>query len=229
MFWSEDDKVKKTTISTQVSDVSIQLICTQLPGDHIYQLTTALLKILPWLSDNSQIAVQQIYIPASGNGWQRSEHSKDNLLNLSKRSRLKIRLPFAYLDQIKQLTGKQISVDGYSVQFGNIKIAKIAASDILVSRFVYIPDTEDNEEEFLSIAYQQLKQKNIVVKKMLCGKTAHFNLNNQTILTRSLMLAELSTEDSLILQASGIGDFYLYGCGVFIPQKGIKAINPEDS
>jgi CRISPR-associated protein Cas6 len=229
MFWSEENKVQKEIISTEITDVSIKLFCKQLPGDHIYQLTTALVKVLPWLSKDPQIAVQQLFIPASGNGWQRDDLSTENLLHLSKRTRLKIRLPLKYLEQINTLTGKEISLDGYAIKFGEIKIAKITASEILVSRFVYIPDTEEDEEEFLSVAYQQLKQKNIVVKKMLCGKTAQFNFNGQMILTRSLMLADLSTEDSLILQNSGIGDYYLYGCGVFIPQKGIKAIHPDDS
>jgi len=229
MFWSEEDKVQKEIVSHQITDVSIQLFCKQLPGDHIYQLTTALIKIMPWLGNDPHIAIHQIFIPASGNGWQRNELSTDDIVHLSKRTRLKIRLPLKYLEQIELLTDKEIIVDGYTVKFGKIKTAKISASEILVSRFVYIPDTEEDEEEFLSIAYQQLKQKNIVIKKMLCGKTARFNFNGQMILTRSLMLADLSTDDSITLQNSGIGENYLYGCGVFIPQKGIKAINPDDS
>jgi CRISPR-associated protein Cas6 len=228
MFWSEDDKVEKKISSTQITDVSIQLLCSQLPGDHIYLLTSEIVKILPWLINEPRIAIQQIYIPASGNGWQRNEHSTDNLLHLSKRTRLKIRLPIKYIDKIQQLSGKEIVVAGYPVKFGNIKSAKIAASEILVSRFVFIPDTEEDEDKFLTLAYQQFKQNNISVKKMLCGKTAQFNFNNQMILTRSLMLADLSTEDSIKIQETGVGDFYLYGCGVFIPQKGIKAINNDD-
>ena len=62
---------------------------------------------------------------------------------------------------------------------------------------------------------------------MLCGKSAHFNFDGQLIKTRSLMLADLSTEDSLISQNNGLGDHYLFGFGVFIPQKGIKAVNQE--
>ncbi len=228
MFWTEDEKVEKKVFSTQVSDVSIQLFCKQLPGDHIYQLASALVNILPWLNKDPRIAIQQIYIPASGNGWQRYEHSTENLLHLSKRSRLKIRLPFEYIDKLHELTGKEIVVAGYSVKFGNIKISKIAASETLISRFVYFSDTNDNEDQLLSIVYQQFKQKNILVKKMLCGKTARFNFNNETILTRSLMLADLGIGDSIKIQESGIGNYYLYGCGVFIPQKGIKAVNKNN-
>ncbi|MFK5893751.1 MAG: type I-MYXAN CRISPR-associated protein Cas6/Cmx6, partial [Pseudomonadota bacterium] len=187
------------------------------------------IKILPWLTIDPHIAIQQIYIPASGNGWQRGDHSTDSLLHLSKRTRLKIRLPYEYIDKLNELTGKEILVAGYPIKFGKIKITNIGTSEILVSRFVHIPDTENDEEQFLSIAYQQLKQKNVVIKKMLCGKSARFNFNNQVILTRSLMLADLSSEDSLLIQSTGVGENYLYGCGVFIPQKGIKAINKDDT
>ena len=227
MFWSEDDKLEKKVESDEITDISIQLICDKLPGDHIFLLSRALIAIFPWLEQDPQIAIQQIYIPASGNGWQRDDLSTDTLVYLSKRTRLKIRLPLKYLDRIYQLTGNEVMVSGHLVKFGNIKISKITASEILLARFVHIPETENNEEKFLSLAFEQLKQNNIAIKKMLCGKSTHFNFAGQLIKTRSLMLADLSTEDSLTIQAYGIGDHYLFGCGVFIPQKGIKALNQD--
>ena len=47
------------------------------------------------------------------------------------------------------------------------------------------------------------------------------------IKTRSLMIADISPEESILLQENGIGLYYSYGCGVFIPQKGITAVNSE--
>jgi CRISPR-associated protein Cas6 len=227
MFWSEDDNLEKKVESNDITDISIQLICNKLPGDHIYLLTRAIIEILPWIENDPQIAIQQIYIPASGNGWQREALKTDNLVYLSKRTRLKIRLPFKYLDMIKELTGKEVTISGHSIKFGNIKTSKITASEILVSRFAHIPETDDDEGKFLSLAFEQLKFNNVIIKKMLCGKSTYFNFAGRLLKTRSLMLADLSIEDSLIIQSHGIGDHYLFGCGVFIPQKGIRAVNQE--
>ncbi len=227
MFWSDDTEVEKKIISREIIDVSIHLSCKLLPSDHIFELSNALIKLMPWLKADPQISIQQLYLPASGNGWQRRAQSVDELVHLSKRTRLKIRLPSKYIKQIQLLVDKEIQVSDFVIKFGKIKELKLSASEILVSRFVHIPDCDDDEEKFLGIAFEQLKQKNIIVKKMLCGKTTQLNFNGKNILTRSLMLADLSTENSLIIQESGIGDFYLYGCGLFIPQKGIKAINND--
>ncbi|MFK5985096.1 MAG: type I-MYXAN CRISPR-associated protein Cas6/Cmx6 [Pseudomonadota bacterium] len=225
MYWSDETRIEEKNVSAKILDLSIHISCKKLPSDHIYHLATALVEILPWLQDDPRIAIQQIYLPASGNGWQRAEKNINDLVYLSKRTRLKIRLPMDYIQQLQHLIGKEISVAGFLIQFGSIKEVKINASEILISRFVYFPETENDEEKFLTLAYQQLKQKNIVVKKMLCGKTTHLNFNGKEFLTRSLMLADLTNDDSLALQEQGIGNYYLYGCGVFIPQKGIKALN----
>ncbi|NOQ78964.1 MAG: type I-MYXAN CRISPR-associated protein Cas6/Cmx6, partial [Gammaproteobacteria bacterium] len=48
------------------------------------------------------------------------------------------------------------------------------------------------------------------------------------IKTRSLMIADISPEESIRLQETGVGQYYSYGCGVFIPQKGITAVNATD-
>ncbi len=227
MYWTDDTPADDNKYSRSMVDVSIRIECQQIPADHIDTLTQELLKKLPWLSEVENSAVHQIYIPVSANGWERDPTARDTILHLPKRTRLRIRVDKNYVDKMQALEGQSINIDGYTLKFGKMKTLPISSSEILVSRFVYIPQTEDNEEKFLEIAYQQLRQKDVVIKKMLCGKTSQFSLQGKTIKTRSLMLADLKREDSIILQESGIGEYNLYGCGIFIPQKGIKAVNQE--
>ena len=42
------------------------------------------------------------------------------------------------------------------------------------------------------------------------------------------MLADLSADESLRLQQFGLGPYRYIGCGLFIPYKGIKAVNRDD-
>jgi len=225
MFWSEDKKPDAITKSDSIIDASIKLSCKEIPIDHAYELSQALVAILPWLASDERIAIHQIYIPASGNGWERPEQTK---MPLSRRSRLKIRLPSEYLTQLGQIQGQQIQISGENMTFGAISSSPLSISSTLVSRYVYMQDASEDEEDFLNKAYTLLTERGLGISKMLCGKSVYLKYQDKTILTRSLMLAEMNPEDSLKVQESGIGENNLLGCGIFIPQKGIKAVNDSD-
>jgi hypothetical protein len=49
------------------------------------------------------------------------------------------------------------------------------------------------------------------------------------IFTRSLMVADLEPEQSVRLQQIGLGAGRTFGCGLFIPHKGIKAVKENDA
>jgi hypothetical protein len=65
----------------------------------------------------------------------------------------------------------------------------------------------------------------IRVRKALCGKTTALAAPDGPIETRSLMLADLTPEESLRLQQQGLGPHRAMGCGLFIPHKGIAAVH----
>ena len=65
----------------------------------------------------------------------------------------------------------------------------------------------------------------INIKKALCGRSMVISFGKKTLYTRSLMIADLSKEESLKLQEEGVGDKKLYGCGIFLPHKSIDAVN----
>jgi len=44
------------------------------------------------------------------------------------------------------------------------------------------------------------------------------------VATRSVMVADISKEEALLLQQKGLGFQQIYGCGLFIPQKDINEI-----
>jgi hypothetical protein len=66
------------------------------------------------------------------------------------------------------------------------------------------------------------------VRKALCGKATPLATPNGMVHTRSLMLADLSVEESVRLQQHGLGPHRELGCGIFIPHKGVDAVKSLD-
>ncbi len=227
MFWSEEEKPQEFQAPDKVVDLSFKLNCKQIKLDHAWSLTNAINEILPWFKEESQCAVHHIYIPQSGNGWIRSDEFEDEVIQLSRRTRLKLRVPRHRIEDTRTLTGKKITVDGFELTFGPSEQQLLSTLTTLVSRHVHVPDTDNDEEAFLKVIYQQIQAMDIDVRKMLCGKSHTLSTPSDPIKTRSLMIADISPEESILLQENGVGDFYSYGCGVFIPQKGITAVNAD--
>ena len=59
---------------------------------------------------------------------------------------------------------------------------------------------------------------------MMCGKETHVSIGDSVVTTRSLMIADLSSADSILLQQRGLGSHRWMGCGIFLPHKDINEI-----
>ncbi len=80
---------------------------------------------------------------------------------------------------------------------------------------------EQDENLFLERMARELEEKDIQVKKALCGKTSRIATDDGPLITRSLMIADLSPIESVKLQQEGLGEHQHLGCGLFLPMKGI--------
>jgi hypothetical protein len=60
---------------------------------------------------------------------------------------------------------------------------------------------------------------------MLCGIEHLIHTPSRPVRTRSLMLADLTVEESVRLQQSGLGPLRQLGCGLFLPHKGISELH----
>jgi len=228
MFWNEEEKPEEFTAPNNIIDLSFKVSCKQIKLDHAWALTSAINEILPWFIDEPQSAIHHIYIPQSGNGWERLDSFSDEIIQLSRRTRLKIRVPMKYKEDVLALNGQTIIIDGNNMAIGKAEQHLLSTMTTIVARHVHVPDTNDDENAFLSKIHQQIKGMDIRVRKMLCGKSHQLKTPDGFIKTRSLMIADITPEESIQLQENGIGDYYSYGCGIFIPQKGITAVNGNE-
>lgn len=228
MYWQEDTPPKTPTIPSTLTDFAYRIQCPHLPLDHAYALSTAIQQALPWLADLPAAGIHLIHGAESGNGWSRPQDNPQAWLHLSRRTRLVLRLPHTHLEAAKQLTGQTLMIDGHALQVGTASIKPLVSSTTLFSRYVIGPEAETAEAAWITELVQQLRTLGISVRKILSGKPHKLQMPTHTLYTRSVMIADLTPDESIILQHQGLGAGRKTGCGLFIPYKGITAVNASE-
>lgn len=223
MFWTEEKAKKEFAVPDEVVDLVFKLDCKMLPLEHAYALSQAIQSVLDWVETEAMAGIHQIHVAESGNGWMRPEDPGNEVLHLSHRTRMSLRLPKARIEDARQLTGRTLDIDGYSLTIGEASIKPLSDLSPLFSRYV-ICDTELSEEQFLIAVAEELQTMEIPVIKMMAGKQRVIKTPDGDLYTRSVMVAELEKEHAVRLQQHGIGPGRHLGCGIFLPQKGIKPV-----
>lgn len=217
MFWQENIKEEKFTIPEKVVDISFQINSKVLPIDHISLLKNALCEHIDCSQDN--LAFFDISV-ADGNGW---EQDKNGFFYPSARSKLTIRMRKEYIETI-DLVGKTLNLDEYEINIKKFKAEKkLSDSSIVFSKMLV--DDFDSEDKFLQDSFHKLQAIDITPTKMMAGLRREITIDGKKIKTRSLMIADLSKSNSVKLQENGLGNYQLFGCGVFVPQKGIDSVD----
>ena len=224
MFWTEEnDEQEQFVIPENVLDVVFAVKdCPCLPAEHAYSLSQALHDALPWLYEEEQVGVHPIYGAESGNGWQRPE-DPDAPIYLSRRQKMTLRVPRERLDDALQLSGQTLEIDGYSLTVGEAKTRPLSDLPTLFARNV-ATEPGLSEDAFLTRVAEELRELDVQVKKMMASIERDVRTPDGPLHTRGLMLADLKPEDSVRLQETGLGPHRKLGCGLFVPQKGIKAV-----
>ncbi len=207
----------------EMVDLGFKLEAKSILLDHAQVLSDAILKALPWLADETDAGIHMIHVAASGNGWLRPEDPENEVLCLSKRTRLHIRIPKNRVDDANQLTGSLLSFGLSEIKIGPSQIKPLIESSTLFARYI-VSDVTESETDFMQRQADILTTMGINVKKMLCGMANVFKISQQPIHSKSLMLAELTPEESILMQEKGLGLLRLSGFGLFNPHKGIAAV-----
>lgn len=227
MFWQEDkEDTSGYQVPDEIVDISFKLNGKNLPLDHAYALSEAMKTALPWLADEEDAGVHLIHVAESGNGWYRPEDVENELLHLSRRTRMTLRLPQHRLDDARELEGTTLDIEGFELVLSDSSIKKLSALGTQFSRHV-ITDPDQSEEAFLYQVAEEIESLGIKVRKMLAGKSHAFRTPDGPLHTRSVMLADLEPEQAVLLQQKGIGSGRKMGCGIFIPHKGINSVDEK--
>ena len=226
MYWTEHNNQTAYTVPDDIVDLTFRVSCRCLPVDHAYALSQAIVQALPWLAKEERAGIHLIHGAESGHGWQRPQDPDNEVLHLSRRTKLTLRLPKECVSRAKEITGLTLEVDGYPLEVGSATVRPLSALTTLFSRYVVALEEED-EERFTHRAADELMELGVSARKLLCGKSHVFRTAAERVFTRRLMVADLKVENSVKLQQQGLGPHRKLGCGLFIPHKGIGPVNAE--
>ena len=173
-----------------------------LDRDNGYQFLSGLSKPFPFLHGRQEIQIA----PVRGT---RTEDSKGILLDRG--SRLHIRgLSF---EQALEMGHSKIRVGGVSVLLGEPSVRFLEASPKLVSRLVVVK----GGLEYLD--FIKLFGERIPWAAYEIGGRKTLSIKGFTTVGYTVVLHELTPEQSLQVQMTGVGSHTSMGCGVFYPAK----------
>ena len=225
MFWQDEKRPADYAVPDDVVDVVFSVDCRELPVDHAHSLSTAIRRAAPWISEEAEIGVHTVHVAGSQNGWERPAHGTETRLLLSKRTKLTIRAPKHAVDRLSHdLCGAALDVDGCPLKIREAHTRLLSKQGTLQARYVVAESVDESDEAFLSRMARELGALGIRVRRALCGRTNLLMTPAGPIATRSLMLADLSPDESVLLQRRGLGPLRQMGCGIFIPHKGIDSV-----
>lgn len=207
-----------------VINLSFRVNGTELPADHNHRLLAAICKLLPQIHKLEKIAINTITgIP-----------NKQGKITLTHKSRLLLRLPVEAIAQVYPLVNQTLDIGGCKIQLGDAELQTLKPVDILKARLVTIKGYTE-PETFLGAAYRQLQELSINANvgipanekgepKRLTLKIRHEE-KQHIIVGFSVIVSDLSPEDSIKLQIHGLGGKRRLGCGIFCPNISVYQSN----
>lgn len=224
-YWNDpqDEDQPQLRVPEDVADLSFRVECRGgLEVDHAYALYQAVVRALPWFETEPGVALHTLHGAESGNGWIRP-YKEGELLYLSKRTRLRLRLPKHRFADAMALEGQVINVGDCTVKINRPAIRALSTQTTLFTRSLVSENTQ-SENEFLHHATEMLNAKGIHPQRMMGGRRHAIKTLAQTLYARSLMIVDLAFEESIQLQQNGLGEEQKLGCGIFLPHKSIDAV-----
>ena len=217
MHWEVEKEADEVTVPDDVVDVVFDIRCKSLPVDNAWAIYQGLKPHLPWIDSEARAAIHPLRVAESAHGWQRPE-DPDELLHLSRRTRLILRLPAARVDEALALAGKVLEVAGHSMEIAKGSVRKLSKDTTLTAHNLVIEE-DDDEEQFVRRQIDRMRALGVKPKKVLPGLSHTLRTADDTLCVVRLTVEGLSIDDAIKLQQEGLGQYGYLGCGIFIPQK----------
>jgi CRISPR-associated protein Cas6 len=203
----------------EVLDAVFAIECRSLPVDHAWALSSAIQAALPWFAGEPQAGLHTVHGAASGSGWMRPE-GEGAVLQLSRRTKLVLRLPESRLEDAAALTGRTLDIAGWPMRVGRLAARPLLRIASLFARSVIFEGAAD-ESAFVAAAIEALRALGVESSTMLCGREVTLATPQRSYRTRSLMVTVATPAQSVELQRHGLGEARKLGCGLFIPHKDV--------
>ncbi|RLS85841.1 MAG: type I-MYXAN CRISPR-associated protein Cas6/Cmx6 [Planctomycetota bacterium] len=197
-------------------DLVFPTLGSSIPVDHGYPLYSALARPFPVIHHEGS-DIQFCFI----NG----EPAGEGKLRLTSQSCFRLRLGTALIHQALALANKLLDISGHKVRLGAPNVSILAPAARLYSRFVTIKNNVE-PESFLAKVRERLTERNLEGEASIPvhesgPRLGEFHrkvmrIGGKSIVGYPLVLAGLNDEDSIRLQAEGIGGRQRIGAGFFL-------------
>ena len=215
MSWAFPEHKPEEYTPRQI-DLQFDLVGTTIPADNAQALADALLRVLPWLGEDSGTGIQHLKGAETNKG--------DASLNINRRTKLYVRVPKARVEDMQRLVGHTLDLGGHPLQLGSFKTREFSPFANIYAHFV---DTGSvSEEQFVQDVMRELDGRFQLRCGFICGKQQTLHSASGPLHGYSLMLHDVPPHKSLQLQDEGMGRNRLLGCGIFIPHKSIAPVVP---
>jgi CRISPR-associated protein Cas6 len=198
-------------------DLSFRITGISIPKDHGYGLFSALSNIC----GNKLHGAEWLAIhPILGDVKENSIYFRNN------QSYLKLRIDPKFIPDMYYLCGKTIQINSNLINIGNLGVYPLKPCTCLRSWFVIIKNREAVEPDSISFkdaVKRQLDRLGVFHANIEIGKEHWLRAGsgNHKGSTKgfSVVIDNLSDEDSMIVQQNGIGAKQRMGCGIFNPMR----------
>lgn len=189
-------------------DVAFQLVGGTLPVDHGFLLYGAVSRNLPIFHENQDVGMKLVRGRYVGNG----------LLDISPNADLVFRMPISRIGQYMGLAGQHLDMSGNLLQVGVPNTRALVPAVALYAHLVTTKNGTD-QARFETEIGRQLAAMGIE-GRFDVGQRRTFQVHGKQVVGYSLLVSELTAEESIALQENGIGGRRKMGCGFFEPWKG---------
>jgi CRISPR-associated protein Cas6 len=181
-----------------------------IPLDHGYVLYAALARALEssgdcWLHNREDVGVHLI----------RGHYQGKGRLALNAGSRLTVRLPATLVHKFLALAGQQLTLGTDSLRVGIPQPRALQATPTLYAHLVTTRNGNDENRFDTEIAHQLAEL--AIRGSPQRGPRRSFTIKDRKVVAHTLLVSELTAEESIRLQEHGLGGRRKLGCGVFVP------------
>jgi CRISPR-associated protein Cas6 len=187
--------------------------------DHQYVLLAALSRLIPRIHNEKAIGVHSIQGVLCAPGR----------LELQPTSSLTVRTPVEFLPSLIPLSGKLLDLGGEKIRLGSPTLLTLTPSPQLRTRIVTIKGYIE-PADFSGAVRRQLDTLGVGRSvRVDVGSRRVVRVKRQTIVGFEVALEQLSDQESLNIQAVGLGGRRHLGCGLFVAVKpSVTKLTPED-
>lgn len=210
-----------------VIDLAFHVLGSAIPADHGFLLFSAVSEAIPSLHASEGVGIHSIAGRLSG----------DRRLSLTDHSRLTLRLPAERITEVLPLAGHALQIGEHTVRVGVPTPMALVPAPHLYCRVVTIKGFLE-PEGFLGAVQRQLcaleiaATPSLVAQPHIAERNAEraggtrspflrrtLRIHDKEVVGFAVRVEELTAEESVRLQETGLGGRRRFGCGLFIPDR----------